>query len=95
MTPMRSSHVIPLMFRSAPPCGERQPKPAEAAPVEPFRSAPPCGERLDKSFIQHDPEVFRSAPPCGERHVSATAKVTRPIVSIRAPVRGATYVFHR
>ncbi len=57
-----------------------------------FRSAPPCGERLSLSPAVTEYLEFRSAPPCGERPQTVYNHLQTRLVSIRAPVRGATYI---
>ncbi len=57
-----------------------------------FQSAPPCGGRHQRSGCGNDRVWFQSAPPCGGRLPFSRQKASDFMVSIRAPVRGATQI---
>ena len=58
--------------------------------VKLFQSTPPCGERLPPDGYWQQARQFQSTPPCGERQESRALADAAALVSIHAPVRGAT-----
>ena len=56
-----------------------------------FQSTLPCGERHGTSNPLHLPQEFQSTLPCGERHSLAPILACFSLVSIHAPVWGATF----
>ena len=55
-----------------------------------FQSTPPYGGRHEKRIKEHQAEGFQSTPPYGGRLVNDAKVVTGNLVSIHAPVWGAT-----
>ncbi len=60
-----------------------------------FQSTPPCGERRRADRQDLRPKSFNPRPPCGERRGRGTERRGRTLVSIHAPVWGATWGFTR
>ena len=80
----------PTLFQSAPPCGGRPDSIDTHSPVDiGFNPRPRAGGDVDGVVFAITYE-FQSAPPCGGRLYLSVAIHISVIVSIRAPVRGAT-----
>ena len=80
-------------FQSAPPHGERREISMLSVRPWSFQSAPPHGERRRSQCHSSGRNLFQSAPPHGERPVAEVALVLPQTVSIRAPARGATWIY--
>ena len=79
------------MFLSAPPCGGRLAtgRTTSCLPTS-FYPRPRAGGDRAKDFLCYGHWAFLSAPPCGGDRLPGAARAAQR-VSIRAPVRGATY----
>jgi len=56
-----------------------------------FQSTRPCGARRAMTGVSTNCLKFQSTRPCGARHHYGESKCKLFVVSIHAPVRGATY----
>ena len=55
-----------------------------------FQSTLPCGERHNGVLDQETMSVFQSTLPCGERRPHGGTHINPIMISIHAPLRGAT-----
>jgi len=86
--------VDPRMFQSTHPCGVR-PRVTISILLPPrFQSTHPCGVRLQRGGRLLCQGAFQSTHPCGVRPRAAINGEADILVSIHAPLRGATVVFN-
>ena len=89
-TDPRSNKRFHCMFQSTPPCGGRHRSKAIGIALHEFQSTPPCGGRHEALRNVEPALEFQSTPPCGGRPINRAPTMGIIIVSIHAPVRGAT-----
>ena len=80
------------MFQSTHPCGVRLTFPCSSTYSLLFQSTHPCGVRQTPSLMACQRSAFQSTHPCGVRHVGLGVGSRSTVVSIHAPLRGATNV---
>ena len=84
-----------LEFQSTRPCGARQLAACGATNERVFQSTRPCGARLPFVRVPSIDELFQSTRPCGARLLFGVYGPTMKMVSIHAPVWGATLRWRR
>ena len=83
---LRKSHA----FQSTHPCGVRLLTVATATLSSTFQSTHPCGVRRGSPAFFTPFSGFQSTHPCGVRHKAVNLCNHSTVVSIHAPLRGAT-----
>ena len=78
------------LFQSTLPCGERRTCLWGRFNIPEFQSTLPCGERHSHRKQPHRHREFQSTLPCGERHELLPRYSDSTMISIHAPVWGAT-----
>ena len=79
-----------LQFQSTHPCGVRLTEDLIDELIPLFQSTHPCGVRLRVVSVEVDPHMFQSTHPCGVRRGPWCSRRQYSLVSIHAPLRGAT-----
>ena len=83
-------------FQSTPPCGGRLTREIKCdSPKPDFNPRPRAGGDIKEKENEIKKLEFQSTPPCGGRHGPDAASIIRCMISIHAPVRGATFTTFR
>ena len=84
-------YIVPVVFQSTLPHGERQFQGDYELTVDGFQSTLPHGERLFYSYDVPEHKQFQSTLPHGERRGTTIDGYVPENISIHAPAWGATY----